>query len=107
MKTTQLPRINQMAIPENNKLDREYLRSLEKRVVENKALADDYKNLDDYIQTGIGVQKFILRALNEEGLSTYQQYIDERKQRSNTINIFEGALVGKILGAIQVLKSQL
>ena len=103
---TQSNRKNTMApLPENTKLDSEYLKNLEIRVSMNRASSNEYKQLDDFIESGTGVYEFILTSLKAQGLDNYQEFIDERKRLSNTSNIFEGLIVGRILGAIQVLKN--
>lgn len=89
--------------PENINVNNDYLKKLKDKIITNKATPEEYKILDEQIYIFVGVKNFILDSFNEEGLSSYKEYVTERRRLSGTINNLEGALVGKMLGAIRAI----
>jgi hypothetical protein len=88
-------------IPNNPKLDSEYLEILKKKVDSNRANSAEYKILDDNISSLIGQNNSIIKILNASGFESYDEYINERKKNiSERTPEVEGTILGKILGTI-------
>jgi hypothetical protein len=91
-------------IPQNPKLDVETLSLIKKKIEENEASPEDYKNLD-YFLSSFGYKNFILERLKEYHIHSYEEYILERKKsfafRNRAVN---GSALGVIFGAISTLE---
>jgi len=94
-------------LPNITKVNKETLEKLESRVLNNMASAEDYKFIDDIIQSKIGIKDFFLNSLKEVGVLNYQGYIEERVKRMGTVNQFEGRLLGLVLGAIKLVGTKI
>jgi len=73
---------------------------LEKRVRDNIAKADEYKQLDKYLSSVTGEEdSYILNKMKESGILTYNEYVLERNK-----NKVDGNITGTVLGVIAALK---
>ncbi len=87
----------------NPQLDVNILHQLKQKILNNSATAEDYETLDFFLSS-IGFKNYILNKLIQNGINSYQEFIDERKkplgQKNTTV---DGVLLGNILGTIPVL----
>lgn len=93
-----------MTIQQNPKLDIETLSLLRRKIEINEASPEDYKILDYFLQV-FDYKNFILEKLRKYEIYSYEEYIIERKQRSDLRNKnVNGDMLGIILGAISALE---
>src|SRR5258708_5734582 len=94
-----------MSAIEKPKFDKEYFDLLQKKIENNKAIVDEYKSLDDFIESTTGISNYILNPLKELDIYSFQDYIDERKKDFSPLKAkLEGQILGRIIGAISALK---
>jgi hypothetical protein len=87
---------------ENPKLSIGQLNELEDLVKNNKAKAEDYEKLDNYLSF-LGIDNFILGKLKESRIDSYEDFIFERKNNNGKLSL----LVGSVLGVISTLKKHI
>ncbi|MFZ6024241.1 MAG: hypothetical protein ACOYVG_07265 [Bacteroidota bacterium] len=79
------------------------LSSIEDKVKDNTATSTEYESLDKYLSF-LGVENYILNALNKSLIRSYEEFITQRKNSNNSdINL----LVGTVLGVISILKKHI
>jgi hypothetical protein len=90
-----------MSTIENPQITLLELDKLEDKIKDNSASKDDYARIDYYTTFLIGVRDFFLNKLKESRITSYEDFIYQRKKQSSSeLNV----LVGTALGMISVLK---
>lgn len=87
----------------NPQLDVSKLHQLKTKILNNSATAEDYELLDFFL-SGIGFDNYISNKLTQNGINSYQEFIDERNKPLGQKNTaVDGVLLGNILGTIPSL----
>ncbi|MBS1777820.1 MAG: hypothetical protein JST70_00750 [Bacteroidetes bacterium] len=91
-----------MAVEENIQFTLSDLELFEKKVRNNEAELSEYLRFDKFIQTQ-GLSTYLNEKIKENGLSSFEDYLYERKRRG----IDTSGVTGTILGITSTLKKYL
>lgn len=91
---------------ENPLITIESLSLFEKKVESGEITSNELKILDDFISNVTNYKDYLLTELKEYNINSYEEYTVERKS-INRNRAVDGILLGKILGAINILKKYL
>jgi hypothetical protein len=96
-----------MTVIDNPKLSMNELISIQKKIEDKLANAEDFEKLD-YFLFSTGTSKLIQKKLQEYNLSTYNEYILSRNNMTESLkNEIDKNIQGISLGIISYLKTYL